>query len=137
VAELEIYGIGVDLIEVNRIKSAIEKSPGFIKKTYTDSEVKYCSGKLQNAYISYAQRFAAKEAVSKSLRTGIGKNIHLNEIEVTNLHSGEPVINLYGMTKAYCDKLAIMDIKITLSGTEEHAIAFAIALIWKLKPESQ
>ena len=127
--KLEIYGIGVDLVEVKRIKSAIEKNPGFIKKTYTDSEVKYCTGKPGSCFISYAQRFAAKEAVSKSLRTGIGKNIHLNEIEVSNLRSGEPVINLYGTTKAYCDKLTIKDIKITLSGAEEHAVAFAIALI--------
>lgn len=128
-AELEIYGIGVDLIEVKRIKSAIEKNPGFIKKVYTDSEVKYCAGKLRSRFISYAERFAAKEAVLKSLRTGICKSIRFNEIEVVNLHSGEPVINLYGTTKAYCDKLTIKDIKITLSGTEEHAVAFAIALI--------
>lgn len=127
--KLEIYGIGVDLVEVKRIKSAIEKNPGFIKKTYTDSEVKYCTGKPGSCFISYAQRFAAKEAVSKSLRTGIGKNIRFNEIEIANLNSGEPVINLYGTTKAYCDKLTIKDIKVTLSGTEEHAIAFAIALI--------
>ena len=85
--------------------------------------------KIAELFISYAERFAAKEAVSKSLRTGIGKSIRFNEIEVANLHSGEPVINLYGTTKAYCDKLTIKDIKITLSGTEEHAVAFAIALI--------
>jgi holo-[acyl-carrier protein] synthase len=129
VAKLEIYGIGVDLVEVKRIKSSIEKNPGFIKKIYTDSEVKYCTGKLRSCFISYAERFAAKEAVSKSLRAGIGKDIRFNEIEVVNLHSGEPVINLYGMTRAYCDKLTIKDIKISLSGTEERAIAFAIALI--------
>ncbi len=128
-AELEIYGIGVDLVEVKRIKSAIGKNPGFIKKIYTDGEIKYCAGKSKNCFISYAEKFAAKEAVSKSLKTGIGKDIHFNEIEVANLHSGEPVINLYGMTKAYCDKLAIKNIKITLSGTEEYAVAFAIALI--------
>lgn len=128
-AELEIYGIGVDLVEVKRIKSAIEKNPGFIKKIYTESEVKYCTGKPRSCFISYAERFAAKEAVSKSLKMGIGNNIRFNEIEVVNLHSGEPVINLYGTTRAYCDKLKIKDIKITLSGTEEHAVAFAIALI--------
>jgi len=129
VAELVIYGIGVDLVEVKRIKSAIEKNPGFIKKVYTDSEVKYCAGKPRSCFINYAETFAAKEAVSKSLKTGIGKGIRFNEIEVTNLHSGEPVINLYGTTKEYCDKLTIKDIKISLSGTEENAIAFAIALI--------
>jgi len=128
-AELEIYGIGTDLIEVKRIKSAIENNPRFLKKVYTDSEIKYCAGKSNSCFISYAERFVVKEAVSKSLKTGIGKNICFNEIEVANLHSGEPVINLYGMTKAYCDKLTIKDIKITLSGTEEHAIAFAIDLI--------
>lgn len=128
-AKLEIYGIGVDLVEVKRIKSAVEKNPGFIKKVYTDSEIKYCSEKSRSCFICYAEKFAAKEAVSKSLRTGIGKDIRFNEIEITNLHSGEPVINLYGTTKAYCDKLTIKDIKISLSGTEENAIAFAIALV--------
>jgi len=129
VAELKIYGIGIDFIEVRRIESAIEKYPEFIKKVYTDNEIKYCTGKSGNRFISYAGKFAAKEAVSKSLKTGIGKNIHFNEIEITNFHTGEPVINLYGMTKAYCDKLMIREIKITLSGTKEHAMAFAIALI--------
>jgi holo-[acyl-carrier protein] synthase len=129
VTELEIYGIGVDLVEVKRIKSVIEKNPEFIKKIYTDCEVKYCTEKSRSPFIRYAERFAAKEAVSKSLRTGIGKNIRFNEIEVVNLNSGEPTINLYGATKAYCDKLTIKDIKITLSGTKEHAVAFAIALI--------
>ena len=128
-ADLKIYGIGVDLVEVKRIKSAIEKNPGFLKKVYTDNEVKYCTGKSRSCFINYTERFAAKEAVSKSLKSGIGKNIHFHEIEVVNLYSGEPVINLYGTTKAYCDKLAIKDIKISLSGTEESAIAFAIALI--------
>ena len=127
--ELEIYGIGVDLVEVKRITAAIEKNPGFIKKVYTDSEAKYCTGKIESCFINYAEKFAAKEAVSKALKTGIGKNIHFNEIEIVNLHSGEPVVNLHGKTRVYCDKLAIKDIKITLSGTEEYATAFAIALI--------
>ena len=64
---MEIYGVGTDIIEVGRITAAIEKGPSFKKRVYTAREVNYCENKKKGKYPSYAARFAAKEAVAKSL----------------------------------------------------------------------
>jgi holo-[acyl-carrier protein] synthase len=126
---MKIFGIGVDIVEVNRIKSAIGRLPGFLKKVYTDNEINFCESKNSIKFISYAERFAAKEAVAKSLKSGFGRNMSFNEIEVVNTASGEPVINLYGETQKYFSVLGASEIKISLSGTKKYAVAFAISTI--------
>ncbi len=126
---MKIFGVGVDIVEVNRIKSAIGRLPGFLKKVYTDNEINFCESKNSTKFICYAERFAAKEAVAKSLKSGFGRNMSFNEIEVVNTISGEPVINLYGETQKYFSSLGISEIKISLSGTKKYAVAFAISII--------
>ena len=126
-AELKIYGVGVDLIEVKRIKSAIEKNPGFIKKVYTDSEVKYCAGKLRSCFINYAERFAAKEAVVKALGTGIGEVSWL-DIEILRGERGEPMLHLYGNAQRIADQLGLMDWSVSLSHTQNIAVAVVVAV---------
>ena len=125
---MEIFGIGTDIIEVGRITAAIEKSPSFKKRVYTDREVSYCENKKKGKYPSYAARFAAKEAVAKSLLEGVGKNISLSEIELTNTENGAPYIVLYGTTRQYSKKLGIREIKVSVSATENFAVAYAISL---------
>lgn len=126
---MKIFGVGVDIVEVNRIKSAIGRLPGFLKKVYTDNEINFCESKNSIKFICYAERFAAKEAVAKSLKSGFGRNMSFNEIEVVNTVSGEPVINLYGKTQKYFSSLGASEIKISLSGTKKHAVSFAISII--------
>ena len=126
---MKIFGVGVDIVEVSRIKSAIGRLPGFLKKVYTGNEIIFCESKNSIKFICYAERFAAKEAVAKSLKSGFGRNISLNEIEVANTVSGEPVINLYGKTQKYVSSLGASEIKISLSGTKKYAAAFAISII--------
>ncbi len=126
---MEIYGIGTDIIEVERIKSAIGNNSGFLKKVYTKSEIDYCSKKKKGKFPSFAARFAAKEAVAKSLAEGVSKNISLNEIEVSNTTSGAPFIKLYGKTDEFSRKLKIKDIKVSVSATENFAVAYAVAII--------
>jgi len=82
---MEIFGIGTDIIEVERIKSAIKNNSGFLSRVYTENEIDYCRKKNRSEYSSFAARFAAKEAVAKSLAEGVSKNISLNEIELTNM----------------------------------------------------
>lgn len=127
---IKIYGIGTDIIEVQRIKDAILKFPGFKERIYTAGEINYCESKrnLSSKYTSYAQRFAAKEAASKALGTGLGKHMFFREIEVKNLDSGKPEISLHGRSRTYCKNNAIADILVSLSGTKEYATAFVLAL---------
>jgi len=109
---MEIYGIGTDIIEVERIKSAVRSNSGFLNRVYTVSEIDYCNKKKKGRFSSLAARFAAKEAVAKALAEGITKNISLNEIEVSNLNSGAPFIKLYGKTSRFSKKLNIKEIKV-------------------------
>ena len=125
---MEIYGVGTDIIEVGRITAAIEKGPSFKKRVYTAREVNYCENKKKGKYPSYAARFAAKEAVAKSLSEGVGKNVSLSEIELTNTENGAPYIILYGNTRRYSKRLGIREIKVSVSATDNFAVAYAISL---------
>ena len=127
---LKIYGIGTDIVEVPRIKDAILKYTGFRERIYTAGEISYCENKKNPSakYISYAQRFAAKEAVAKALGTGLGKHVFFREIEVINLDSGKPEINIYGKSKNFCCDNYITEILVSLTGTKNYAAAFAIAI---------
>ena len=125
---MEIFGVGTDIIEVGRITAAIEKRPSFKKRVYTALEVSYCENKKKGKYPSYAARFAAKEAVAKSLLEGVGKNISLSEIELTNTENGAPYIVLYGNTLQYSKSLGIREIKVSVSATENFAVAYALSL---------
>lgn len=126
---MEIFGVGADIIEVERIKSAIKNNLRFLNKVYTENEVVYCSKRNKGKYPSFAARFAAKEAVAKSLAEGVSRNISLNEIELANTETGAPYIKLYGKTRRFSKQLKIKEIKISISATEKFAVAYAVALI--------
>jgi holo-[acyl-carrier protein] synthase len=94
-----IIGIGIDIIEIERIEKAMEKSPErFRERTFTDREVLYCEDK-RNRFQHYAARFAAKEAAMKALGTGWRKGIRFSDIEVVNDASGKPEILFHGKAK--------------------------------------
>jgi holo-[acyl-carrier protein] synthase len=114
---------------VGRITAAIENNPSFKKRVYTAREVSYCEKKVKGRYPSFAARFAAKEAVAKSLSEGVGKNVSLSEIELTNTENGAPFIILHGRTLQYSRTLGIREIKISVSGTDNYAVAYAISFI--------
>ena len=126
---MEIFGVGADIIEVERIKSAIKNNSGFLTRVYTKNEVDYCNKKNKGKYPSFAARFAAKEAVAKSLAEGVSRNISLNEIELANTGTGAPYIRLYGKTYRFCKQLKIKEIKISVSATKKFAVAYAVAII--------
>jgi holo-[acyl-carrier protein] synthase len=125
---LEIYSVGTDIIEVFRIARAIEKNCSFKSRIYALSEVEYCEKKGKGKYPAYAARFAAKEAVAKSLSEGFGKNISPSDIEILTGRNGAPSIVLHGKTMEYSKKLGIKEIKISISATENFAIAYAVSL---------
>ena len=119
-----IIGVGTDIIEIERIGKSIEKyGERFLKRIFTDREVRYCETFGDTRYLHYAARFAAKEAFSKAIGTGITEGFKFNEVGVKNEKSGKPVIEMLGgMKKKWGDK----NIHVSLSHTEGNAVAFLV-----------
>jgi holo-[acyl-carrier protein] synthase len=85
-------GIGIDIIEIQRVKSAVKQfKDKFLKKVFTKRELEYCTKRKALKYPELAARFAAKEAYSKAMGTGI-RGIHWKQIEIINNHNGKPHI---------------------------------------------
>ena len=94
-----ILGIGIDICEIDRISNTLKKyKERFEERCFTNLERKKCQG-TYNKSNCYAKRFAAKEATSKALGTGISNGISWQQIEIENLSSGKPKINLFGNAK--------------------------------------
>lgn len=122
-----IAGIGVDLVEVGRIRALHEKQGDhFLDTCFTPDEVAYALRKAR-AHESLAARFAAKEAVMKALGTGWAEGVSFRGIEVTVAESGAPSILLHGGAAEYARERGIGTIHLSLSHTGAHAIAYAIA----------
>lgn len=120
---------GVDMIEVMRIKDAIDRyGKRFVEKIFTQEEINYCENRKSQKYQSYAARFAAKEAVSKALGTGFSRMVTLRGIEVVNSESGKPHIVFHGKTKDYFEKIGGISVDISLTHTKDYATAFAVLL---------
>ena len=99
---MKIYGIGTDIVKISRIKKSINKK-NFIKRLFNKIEIKKCNTKSQKANC-YAKRFAAKEAFSKALGSGISDGISFDEIVIDNDKKGKPIIKLLGKTKKIVSK---------------------------------
>jgi len=118
-----VKGIGVDIIEIDRIRKSIESiGMPFLDKVFTPQEIAYCRGK-QNVHQHFAARFAAKEAVSKALSTGWAGEFRWKDVEVMNDASGQPRVTLAGKLH---DRLADDVILITLSHSENYVVAVAL-----------
>jgi len=88
-----VKGIGIDIIEVARIKSMMEKyGDKFFQRILTENEIAYCK-KFVNSEVHFAGRFASKEAYSKAIGTGISKDFKWKDIEILNDERGKPYIN--------------------------------------------
>ena len=122
---MTIYGIGTDIVSIKRIRLSLKKK-NFIKRIYNEQEVLKCK-KAAKQHNCFAKRFAAKEAFSKALGTGISNGINFNEITVLNDKSGKPYINLKGKTKQQIKKIfkqKKIKISLSLSDERDYAVAF-------------
>ena len=125
---MNIAGLGIDLVEVARLEQSIARhGERFLQRVFTDAEIAYCAA-MKSATPFYAARFAAKEAVSKALGTGIGAACGWLDIEVRRKASGEPFIVLHGAAEETARRLGIAAVLISLSHTENYATAQAIAV---------
>ena len=125
---MNIFGIGTDIIQVDRIKKNLKKK-GFINRIFSKKEITKCK-KISNSSNCFAKRFAAKEAFSKALGTGISRGINFNEILILNKKSGKPYISLIGQTKKiFSSKVKNKKTKIALSVSDEKKYAVAFVTI--------
>lgn len=120
-----IKGTGVDIVEISRIEKAINRHDGFFRRVYTVRELEDCMTEKPRTN-SLAARFAAKEAVSKALGTGIGK-IKWTDIEIIKQNTGKPEVFLHGRARELMLEMGISTIEISLSHSREYAVAFAVA----------
>ena len=124
---MKLYGIGTDIVSVDRIKKSL-KNNKFLNRLFCKEEMVKCS-KLINANNCYAKRFAAKEAFSKALGTGISNGINFNEIIVMNKKNGKPFIKVKGKTMQIIKKKFKKKLKIALSLSDEKQYAVAFVTI--------
>jgi holo-[acyl-carrier protein] synthase len=121
-----IISIGIDLIEVERVRQTMKRTPRFVERVFTERERAYCDSRGAMAAPSYAARFAAKEAALKALKTGWRDGIAWQDVEVASQDSGAPYLILTGKAKEIFDQMGANKIHLSLSHTSEHAIAQVI-----------
>ncbi len=118
-----IESLGIDLVEIHRIEQAINRyGERFTRRVFTPWEIEYCLSKI-NPMLSFAGRFAVKEAVFKAVGTGFAEGVKWTSVEVVNDPSGQPQVRL---GKAIRNHIGDKSILITLSHTKEHAVAVAV-----------
>ena len=120
-----IFGIGTDMIEVERIAEKIGKNAGFKELVFSHGEIDYCEKKT-HANQHYAARFAAKEAFFKALGTGWKNGTAFNEIEITNDVTGKPTISFIGQTAQSLAEMNLGKISVSLSHLKTMASAVVI-----------
>ena len=127
---MNLFGVGVDIVDNSRIKKMI-RNKDFLNRVFSNHEI-LSSNKIANKTSFFAKRFAAKEAFSKAIGTGISKGINFNEIIVHNIKSGKPYIKLLGKTKKIVNtifKNKKFNIFLSLSDDKPFAVATVVISI--------
>ena len=127
---MKIFGIGTDIVNIQRMKQTLKKNNKFRERIFSKNEIKYCE-KKKNPTSYYAKRFAAKEAFSKAIGTGIRKGINFIDIEILNDNLGKPYIKLH---KNALNRIKMISkkkykIEVSLSDEKNYAIANVIIFI--------
>src|SRR5437763_4511124 len=116
--------VGIDIIEVGRVRRVFERhGERFLKRVFTEREAQQCRGKATRL----AGRFAAKEAISKALGTGL-HGVAWREMEIVQLRSGRPTVTLYGNAKRRAELLGLSAFDVSIADLKEFSIAVAVAV---------
>lgn len=116
---------GVDLIEIARVERALERhGDRFLTRIFTDRERRQARGRVEDLAI----RFAAKEAISKALGTGLSRGIRWRDLEVVTLPSGQPTVELHGRARERADALGLTKWAISLTHSRDTAVAVVTAI---------
>lgn len=120
-------GLGVDIVEIERMRKILKRSPAFARKVFSCEECCYCDATAQPE-VHYATRFAAKEAVLKALGTGFSEGIGVRDVEVRRTAKGRPYAVLSGRAKQVAQALGVRELPLSLSFTHTDAVACAMAI---------
>lgn len=121
-----IYGVGIDLVAIKRMEKAIERwGERFKNKIFTPEEIAYCQKKKRPA-LSFAARFAAKEAFAKALGVGLRRGIRWQDIEVARGPLGRPILRVQGQAQEICQQERIKNFFLSLTHDQDYAGAIVI-----------
>ncbi|MEG1284377.1 MAG: holo-ACP synthase [Romboutsia sp.] len=123
---MDILDTGIDIIEIDRIKEAINKNNKFLEKIFTKKEIEYFESKAFRAE-TIAGNFAAKEAISKALGTGV-RGYDFKDIEILRNELGKPIVKTYNNLETLCINYNVLEIKVSISHCKEYAVANALAI---------
>jgi holo-[acyl-carrier protein] synthase len=121
-----IVSIGIDIIEIRRVREVLARTPRFRERVFTEEERAYCDSRGANSVQHYAARFAAKEAAFKALRTGWRDGLSWHHVEVAADELGAPLLLLSGHARDLFDRMGATHAHLSLSHTAEHAVAQVI-----------
>ena len=125
---MNLIGIGIDVVEVLRIKSSLDEfGERFQSKIFTETEREYCQ-KQKRPELHFAARFAAKEAIAKAFGTGIGKEVGWLDMEITRKASGEPEVKLTGDAARFADTRGVKQVMVSLTHAKHYAAANAVIM---------
>ena len=129
---MAITGLGVDIVEIERMRRALERTPRMRERLFSAEEQAYCDGR-RKPEIHYAMRFAAKEAVLKALGTGFS-GMRFTDVEVARDERGRPVPRLSGRAAEVAAERGIIEMHLSLSFTHSTAVASAVAITEEGRP---
>lgn len=128
-----ITGLGVDIVEIERMAAALERHPQMRARLFSETEQAYCEGR-NRPEIHYALRFAAKEAVLKALGTGFS-GMKFTDVEVLRDAGGRPTPRLSGRAAEVAEEIGVRELHLSLSYTHTTAVASAVAITREPEPD--
>ena len=120
-----IIGIGVDIVEVHRIRNALRGTQRMQERVFTEEEIQFCTSRKRQ-YQHFGGRFAAKEAALKALGTGWSRGIRWKEVEITDDETGKPILTFHGKAKEIFEQLSARTAWISITHSPDHAVAMVI-----------
>jgi len=130
---MSVLGLGVDIVEIDRMAAALRRRPRLKERIFSAEERRYCE-KRARPEVHYALRFAAKEAVLKALGTGFS-GMRFCDVEVAREANGRPVPRLSGRAAQRAEELGVIEMHLSLSFTHTTAVASAVAITEEARPK--
>lgn len=132
---MAVLGLGVDIVEIERMRTALSRRPRLKERLFSEDERAYCD-KRSRPEIHYALRFAAKEAVLKALGTGFA-GMRFSDVEVSRETTGRPIPRLSGRAAERAEELGVVEMHLSLSFTHTTAVASAVAVTQDARPRKE
>ncbi len=120
-----IIGIGIDIVSIDRLQTALKGTHSMEQKLFTPEEIRFCNSR-KNQYQHFGGRFAAKEAALKALGTGWSEGISWQDVEITDGDRGEPILTFHAKAQEVFAKLGAQTTWLSITHSPEHAVAVVV-----------